>query len=75
MINSVMVAVFVLLEPEAAPFAGGRCPLLLSVELYVLNGMSKTEFIDASAAGSVSVNLYNRQVVHELLSISFVALD
>ncbi len=66
---SVMMTVGSLLEAEAAPLAGGRCELMTSIELDVLNGMTETELIHTCAAGSVTVYLNNRESIDQLLSI------
>ena len=64
-----MVAIVYFLETKSAPLAGCWAVNMALVKLNILNGMSKTEFVDAHATSSVTVDLNDWHLVNEFLSI------
>ncbi len=61
--------------PEPTPFASDRRVFVPLVELNVLNWVSKTDLVHASATDYAAVDLHNGHAVDQLLSVGSVSLS
>ena len=69
-----MMMILVLHVAETAPFACDRSEQVSFVELNVLDGVAKADFVSASASNNVTANLDDREFVNQLLGVCHVSL-
>ena len=60
--------------PESAPLAGSRSVFVSLVQLNVLHGVAQAELVHSQAAHHRGINLNDRQIIDQLLSISQMSI-
>ena len=72
-VSVMMMIASSLLESKTAPLASGGCMLMPSIDLNILHGMTESEFVDASATGSVPIDLHHWERIDQLLRICLMS--
>ena len=63
--SSSMMVIWVFLELEPAPLAGGRSVMVPLIKLDILNWMPEAELVNACASGCASSHLHDGHLVNQ----------